>query len=265
VAGYRCVVTNSFGNTNSSTAYLTMAVGCSPGVLVNADFEGGSTNGVGNGWTGYQRAPNPTTTWTIQTAGPPTGGGLQYQQIANTGSAGGGGVRQNVTGCISGATYTISGWMRGNSALNSTCTIKVSPTASTSWATAINLNPPQTYTGDAWTAFSGTVVATGTTMTLWLDGQTPSAGNKAECFDSIAVTCLGAPASLHIDSATLLPQKLLQLMVSGAPGASVTIQRSSNLVNWVTWTNLINTNGIVEFIDANTTNALKRYYRAKTP
>jgi hypothetical protein len=32
-------------------------------------------------------------------------------------------------------------------------------------------------------------------MTLWLDGQTGSTGqNKAECFDSLTVTCLGATA-----------------------------------------------------------------------
>ena len=53
---------------------------------------------------------------------------MQYQQIANTSSTGGGGVRQDVTGCAIGATYQISGWMRGNSVLYSTCTVKVSPT-----------------------------------------------------------------------------------------------------------------------------------------
>ena len=102
-------------------------------------------------------------------------------------------------------------------------------------------------------------------MTLWLDGQTGGTGeNKAECFDSITVTCLGAPSPLHIDSAVRLPQKQLRLVVSGEPGGSVTIQRSSNLVNWVTWTNLVNAAGTVEFTDV-TTNATLRYYRAKTP
>ena len=55
-------------------------------------------------------------------------------------------MRQDVTGCVIGATYQISGWMRGNSTFAS-CTVKVSPTASTSWATAINLSPAATYTG----------------------------------------------------------------------------------------------------------------------
>jgi hypothetical protein len=99
-------------------------------------------------------------------------------------------VRQNITGCVIGATYTVAGWFRGNSALYSTCTVKVSPTASTTWSTAVNLTPAATFTGRYWTNFSGTVTATGTNMTLWLDGQTGSTGqNKAECFDAITVTC----------------------------------------------------------------------------
>jgi hypothetical protein len=189
---YRCVVSNAYGSATSSVATLTIVTGCAPPGLVNADFEGGNSGGIANGWTGYQRPPNPTTVWSIQTAGPPPGGGLQYQQIANTSSTGGGGVRQTLTGCLPGATYAISGWMRGNSAL-ATCAVKVSPTASTDWATAVDLNPPQTYSGDTWTAFSGSVVATGTNMTLWLDGQTGGTGqNKAECFDSITITCAAA-------------------------------------------------------------------------
>jgi hypothetical protein len=99
-------------------------------------------------------------------------------------------VQQNITGCVIGATYTISGWMRGNSGLYSTCTVKVSPSASTDWSTAIHLSPTQAYTGNTWTPFSGTVVATGTNMTLWLDGQTTGSGQfNAECFDSITIGC----------------------------------------------------------------------------
>ena len=38
-------------------------------------------------------------------------------------------------------------------------------------------------------------VLTATNMTLWLDGQTGgTAQNKAECFDSVTVTCLGPTA-----------------------------------------------------------------------
>ena len=66
---------------------------------------------------------------------------------------------QDVSGVI-GATYRIDGWMRGNSVQYSTWR-RVSPTASTDWATAMDFSPPQTITGNYWTNFSGTVVATG--------------------------------------------------------------------------------------------------------
>jgi len=169
---------------------------------VNGGFEGSANgNGVATGWNGYQRSPNPTTVWTLQTNSPPEAASLKYQQIANTSSTGGGGIRQDVTGCTIGKTYEISGWMRGNSELYSTCTVKCSPTASTDWATAVNLNPPQTLTGPAWITFSGTVVATGTNMTIWLDGQTGSTNlNKAECFDSVTVTCVDAAAAPTLEA-----------------------------------------------------------------
>jgi hypothetical protein len=188
---YRCVVTNAYGNVTSSPATLTVVVDCVPVNLANGGFEGGNSNGVATGWTAYQRAPFPTTVWSIQTASPPEPGSTQYQQIQNTSSSGGGGVRQIISGCVPGATYQISGWMRGNSAY-ATCRVRVSPAGSTDWATAADLNPPAVYSGATWTPFSGTVTATGTNMTLWLDGQTTGTNyNKAACFDSITVSCVG--------------------------------------------------------------------------
>ncbi len=449
VASYRCVVTNAYGSATSNPAALTLAAGCSTPVLLNGSFEG-PTNapGISTNWVGYQRPPNPTTAWSIQTASPPAGGGSQYQQIANTSGTGGGGVRQDISGCIVGATYQISGWMRGNSA-NATCRVKISPSASTSWSTAIDLNPPQTCSTNDWVSFSGTVVATGTSMTLWLDGQTGGTGlNKAECFDAVTVTCVTppppptisqqpspatncagttatfsvtatgsaniyqwqksgvdqangghysgcttptltistldssdtanyrcrvsnasgstnsneaglalkaattitqqpasatvagggttnlsiaatgsgtltyqwqknqttltngghysgcttatltissastndaasyrcvvtggcgsvfssdatvtcvAPSSPHFEAAALVAPNQLRLVVSGEPGSSVTIHRSSDLASWILLTNLVNTSGMVQFIDTSASNAVQRFYRATSP
>lgn len=265
VANYRCVVTNLYGSVTSSVAALTLVVPCAPGNLVDGDFEGGYSGGVANGWTPYQRPPNPSNTvWSIQTASPP--GGLQYQRIANSSSAGGAGVRQNVTGCAIGATYRISGWMRGNSVANATCTVKVSPSASTDWTTATNLNPHQTYAGPTWTPFSGTVVATGTNMTLWLDGQTGGTGQfKAQDFDSVTVTCESPPPPLRFDSVALLPGSQVRLVLSGPAGGGVTLQRSSNLVDWLLVTNLVNANGTLQFNDTVATNVPQRFYRTTSP
>ncbi len=270
---YRVRAHNAGGSSANSGTITTVTSNatCTVNALANASFESGNTGGVGNGWTGYQRAPAPTTVWTIQTASPPSGGGTQYQQIANTSSTGGGGVRQNVTGCTIGATYTIAGWMRGNSGLYSTCTVKVSPSASTNWASAINLAPAQTYTGSTWTAFSGTVVATGTSMTLWLDGQTSGTGqNKAECFDMVSVTCTGGqgavpPQPLRVTSVSVPAPNQVRLVVSGVAGSSVTIQRSTDLADWQSLTNLNNETGTVEFTETTSPEAPRYFYRATSP
>ena len=195
---YRVRAYNANGTSGNSGTILvtTIAPTCTTGILLNASFEGTTnSSGVATNWIGYQRAPNPVlTVWSIKTSSPPPGAGLQYQQIANTNSAGGAGVRQDITGCTIGESYSVSGWMRGNSSSYSTCRVRVSPTASTDWSTAVDLSPAQVYTGDSWEAFSGTVAATGTNMTLWLDGQTTgSAQDKAECFDGVSVSCVGQP------------------------------------------------------------------------
>jgi hypothetical protein len=253
---------------NSGTTSVTTASSVISCVgIVNASFEGGDTDGVADGWIPYQRAPFPTNTdWRIQTASPPTGGGQRYQEIANSSAAGGAGVRQDITGCVIGGTYTISGWMRGNSTANATCRIKVSPTASTNWATAIDLAPPQFYTGPDWTQFSGTVEATGTSMTIWLDGQTGGSGQfKAQCFDAVTVTCTDIPERLRFESVTWVAPGQVQLVLSGKPGTNVTILQSSNLVSWSLLTNLANPGGTVQFTDTTATNGPQRFYRLRTP
>lgn len=233
-AGYRCVVTNSYGSATSNVATLTVEA-CSPGTLLNGSFEGSNTSGVGASWTGYQRATNPTTSWSIQTASPPTGGGAQYQQIVNTSATGGGGVRQDITGCTVGATYTISGWMRTNSA-SATCTVKCSPTTSTDWATAIDLTPAQTTTSSSWVAFSGTVTASSTSMTLWLDGHTGGSGlNKAACFDAITVSGCSAPSGPTITqqpaAQNACPGATASFTVSATGSGTLSYQWQKNSTN----------------------------------
>lgn len=266
---YRVRAYNTNGTSANSAVIptTTVVVDCSPAILLNGSFEGGNdASGVGTNWTSYLRAPNPANTiWTIQTAGPAAGTGSRYQQIAMTNSAGGGGVRQNVTGCSIGAAYRISGYMRGNSA-STTTRVKCSPSASADWATAVDLSPPQFASTNNWVPFSGTVVAASSNMTLWLDGQVNGSGNfKAACFDAVTVSCTVTSVPLRFDSFNNPAQQPAQLRVVGTIGNSVTIQHSSNLVDWVTLTNLINTNGAVQVTDALSTNSQQRFYRAKTP
>ena len=260
----RAYSTNGTSVNSATITAGTVIPYCTPGVLLNGDFEGPyDASGIATNWIGYQRPPNPLITkWSIQTATPPPGGGLQYQQIANTNSTGGGGMRQDITGCTIGATYTIAGWMRGNSG-SATCRVRVSPSASTLWSTAIDLAPPQAYSGASWTAFSGTVVAAGTTMTLWLDGQTSGTGNfKAECFDSVTVSC---PPPFRFESISPLPQNQVSLVLSNAPYPSIEIRESIDLVDWTLLTNLVPTNGTARFTDTSASNAPQKFYRATSP
>lgn len=248
-------------------ATTTVVVECSPAVLLNGSFEGGNDGaGIGTSWTGYLRPPNPAiVTWSIQTASPAAGTGTRYQQIALTNAVGGAGVRQLVTGCTPGATYRVAGYMRGNSA-SATTRVKCSPNGSTDWATAVDLDPPQFASTNNWVAFSGTVVAQNTNMTLWLDGTVGGSGNfKAACFDAITVSCTITSVPLRIVSFAIPGQQSAQMQVAGTVGNSVTIQHSSNLVDWVSFGSLLNTNGTVQFTDPFSTNAGLRFYRAKTP
>ena len=266
---YRLRAYNSNGTSGTSAAItaVTRILQCTPATLLNGSFEGPvNTPGVGTNWTAYLRAPNPPiTAWSIQTNSPPSGGEQQYQQIATTNSLGGGaGVRQTITGCTTGATYIVSGWMRGNSD-RITCTVKVSPSASTDWSTAIHLNPPQSVRTNSWVAFSGSVVAAGTSMTLWLDGETTVAGQyKAACFDAVTVSCPVVPP-FRFGAVTALPQNQVSMVLSNPPYASVTIQHSSDLANWQTLTNLVATNGTVRFTDTSANNGVRRFYNATSP
>jgi len=265
---YRVRAYNAHGASgNSATVPVTTSVAlCTPATLLNGSFEGPDLAGVGTNWVAYLRPPYPASnSWTIQTANPPPGAGSRYQQIALASAAGGGGVRQVVTGCAVGATYVISGWMRGNSAF-ATCRVKCSPTASTDWATAVDLNPPQVASTNGWVAFSGTIVATGTNLTLWLDGQTGGTGlYKAACFDGVTVACLQTPLPLRFHSLGVAAGGEAQLALSGTPGAAVTLLHSSNLSDWLLLTNLPNPSGTLEFTDPSAVGAPRRFYRATSP
>lgn len=266
---YRVRAYNGNGTSANSAVIgtTTVVVECSPAVLLNGSFEGGNdASGVGTNWTSYLRAPSPAIAlWSIQTASPVAGTGARYQQIALTNSAGGGGLRQFVAGCSPGAAYRVSGFMRGNSA-SATTRVKCSPSASTDWATAMDLTPPQFASTNNWVAFSGTVVAASTNMTLWLDGSVSGSGNfKATCFDAVTVSCTVTSVPLHFEAFSAPAQQPAQLKVVGTAGNSVTFQHSSNLVDWVSFASLLNSNGTAQISDPLATNAALRFYRAKTP
>ncbi len=66
---------------------------------------------------------------------------------------------------------------------------------------------------------------------------------------------------VRFEQITLLTNNCPRLVLSGEPGLTYAVQRSTNLVNWTTFTNLVNTNGTFEFVDAPAT-AGQRFYKA---
>ena len=58
---------------------------------------------------------------------------------------------------------------------------------------------------------------------------------------------------------------LLLLQLAGPSGFNYRVESSTNLVSWSTVAILVNTNGLVRFVDSVSTNAPARFYRAVLP
>ena len=89
------------------------------------------------------------------------------------------------------------------------------------------------------------------------------AGDVGKVVLADAVRFAFAPAAPRFDLITVLPDGRVRLTLSGDTGFTYALEASTNLVNWLTLTNLANLGGTVEFIDAEATNLLARYYRAR--
>jgi len=188
-ANYRCVVTNNYGSTNSNSASLTVAE-CTTPVLLNGGFESLGTDGIAASWTGYTRAEVPTNVSYSQQIDMEVEGIMCQQIQTSYVASGGAGVYQVMTGCMSGATYNISGWMKTDST-HCRATVKCAPGGGTSYSSAIDLIPSATTTSTSWVQFGGDVLATGPTMTLFLDSQTYVSGSadQAARFDGLTIEC----------------------------------------------------------------------------
>jgi uncharacterized repeat protein (TIGR03803 family) len=67
---------------------------------------------------------------------------------------------------------------------------------------------------------------------------------------------------LQYDSLAYLANKTFEFSFSGTPNATYRIDASTNLFNWVTLTNLVNTNGPVHYIDREASQFPRRFYRS---
>lgn len=112
--------------------------------------------------------------------------------------------------------------------------------------------------------------ATSNTLAL-VNVQTNQAGTYSVMVSNPAGTINSSNALLTI----LLPQPIqieniskttngqVELLVTGEPGSSYFIQNSSNLLDWVSITNVVNTNGSLRVLDSSATNKPLHFYRAR--
>jgi hypothetical protein len=79
---------------------------------------------------------------------------------------------------------------------------------------------------------------------------------------SDALLSVTLPQPAEFQSIAQLPDGSLHFVITGDPG-SYTIESSSNLTDWVVFTNVVNTNGTLELIDNSSSNSPLRFYREK--
>jgi len=63
----------------------------------------------------------------------------------------------------------------------------------------------------------------------------------------------------------LQPGDLVQGTINGAAGQTYLVQASSDLIDWMTLTNVVSTNASAPFFDADPTNFSRRFYRTLVP
>jgi hypothetical protein len=101
--------------------------------------------------------------------------------------------------------------------------------------------------------------------------QTNDVGNYSVFVTNIAGSLVSSNALLSLlppqpsqfQLLTLLPDGTLKLVFTGEPGAAYTIEVSTNLTDWSVLTNLVNTNGTVEFNAGQTSDYPQRFFRAR--
>jgi hypothetical protein len=65
-----------------------------------------------------------------------------------------------------------------------------------------------------------------------------------------------------LDTPVVLPNRSVQLNLSGAAGSAYTLQASTNLVDWIPWASVTNTSGTVMILDPVAVHYDKLFYRA---
>ena len=187
---YRCVVSNTHGSATSSAAALTV-IACNPGCLQNLSFEGGFTNGIGNGWTKFTK--EGTVTCADETT--ERHGGSHSQEIYAANRYNDGGVYQQLV-ATAGQPYTVKAWIKVYSpeqAGTAEGFFGIDPTGGTNPNSANILwaSKPWEY----WSQDSWTVTAQNSTITVYLRGRSTRTSRSAYIWVDDVEVAPGAPTT----------------------------------------------------------------------
>lgn len=259
-SGYAVRVNFSGTNGSGANPYGGVVVG-NDGALYGTTYSGGAY-----GYGTLFRVRNP--------AGPPV---LEYlHSFSNTNGDGGypvGGLLQAADGSLFGTTS--SGGAAGEGTVYAFAFdphIVVPPTNQVAaLGSAVSFNVVAAGTGPftyQW-LFNGNPLPGATNPALTLSNVTTNqTGGYAVVVFGAAGTVTSQPASLGVagppvfTSVARLADGNVRLTLSVAPNASYSIQTSSNLVNWVTQTNVFATSLSIQVTDLTATNATRKFYRA---
>jgi hypothetical protein len=124
-----------------------------------------------------------------------------------------------------------------------------------------------------WTLDGSNIFAANTNTYTRTNVQTNDAGGYSVLVGNIAGSVTSAVATLTVtvpqparfQFITRLPDRRARFIITGEPGATYTIQDSSNLTttNWSALMTVVNTNGTLDLIDDSASNAATRFYRTK--
>ncbi len=111
--------------------------------------------------------------------------------------------------------------------------------------------------------------ATSTSYTV-VNAQTNNGGNYSVLVTNAIGSVTSSNALLTVSvvpfqfqSITLLSNGSVQLTLTGVTGGNCSVNISSDLTHWTLLTNLVNSNGTIQFTDSVSTNTSSRFYRAQ--
>jgi hypothetical protein len=271
--------------TNYKTAVSRDIVLCTrplgSNLLVNAGFEDGTgasprtlTNWGKGGSVDIRQANG---TWFFSM--PPRTGGWLLQGAVN-GSSADGHAFQRVA-VSNGLEYTFSAWVTTWPRENNTLKYDVwnnqgrliymrlglDPTGGTNANAATVQWTPRMYShrrsttdySKNWTQFAKSVVARSTNLTVFIHMKGDGVEWHLFGVDDCALTHEETP--VQFQNSAVLSNGVFRASVTGRIGWTNVIERSVTLTNWLPHTNIMNSNGVVTFLDR-ATNAV-RFYRAR--